>query len=181
MKKAITTAILLASSVAFGMEPVDRFDLNQSRPKTFDEPCSDDWKRLHFWYSDVDMPCSRFRELILGCADAWAFRLPFKSYRLYCMASVALGSSASQRMGYGNFSPVKHTHFDEPFSEKDIDRVLRLLRVLHGIPSTKKNPHKMLKALQAWRNYLIKHDGNPRTKANRDAAKRGARRTRHDP
>ena len=181
MRYLIAIATLLAASTVFGMEPIERFNLNQSRPRTMEEPCSDDWQRLHFWYSDVDMPCAKFRELILGCVDVFRFRYPFKQWRLYCIASVALGSDASQRIGYWNFSVIKHTHFDAPFSEKDIDRVLQLMRVLHGIPAARKNPHNMRNNLLAWREHLIKHDGNPRTKTNRDAVKWGARRTRYDP
>lgn len=175
-----TLAILLGASAASGFEPVERFDLDQSRPQTLEGPCSEDWQRLHFWYSDVKMSCALFREQILGCADMYGSGWLFGRSRAFCMSMVALGSDVPKRYGYAWWDK-KAVHFDEVFSRQDIERVLQMLRVLHGRSPLEENPFGMEKELSKWRARLIKKGGNPRTNANRDAVRWGARRTRVDP
>lgn len=182
MNKTLTLILLLTAARAAAMEPVERFHLNAERPVNDEQPCSDSWERLHFWYSDVNMSCALFREQILGCADRYRANWMWELERGQCMGMVALGSDYPKKTAYERFGRwrMKEYHL-RPYDQKDIERVQQMLRVLHGIPPLVKDPMKTGRWIYRQQRRLAREGGNHRTQRNRDAVESAARRTRYDP
>ena len=182
-------AMLAARLSVAGMEPLERFVLNEERPDSIAEPCSDDWRRLHWWYADAGMSCELFREQILGCADRWRARFPTATYRAQCMLLVAFGADSPKRFGYGAFGRRlgRSTYLEACPEAPDWERGLQMLRVLHGVPSRQKHVFGRSSAfrldLRGMKRRFAPGAGacTPGTRANRDAARWAARRTRFDP
>lgn len=186
-----TTKILLLALLAIpvlAFEPIERFNLSQERPSNLEEPCSESWERLHWWYSDVDMSCALFREQILGCTDRWRLRWTTTTYRAQCILLVAFGADSPKRFSYQLFGRKlgRSTYLKNCPDEKDWERGLDLLRTLNGIPRQRKRVFGMNAFeydLPRMKKRFSPENGTctPRTQANRDAAEWAARRTRYDP
>lgn len=181
----ILSVCTLDPQPAGAMDAVQRFAIEQSRPAAPAEPCNDDWTRLHWWYSAPGMSCELFREQLLGCADAYGAGPLAIEVRAICMAWVALGSDSPKRYAYSLDARMLvaraawKRHHVAPFDERDIERAAQLVRVLHGIPSLKRDPARVVSRLRRARRRMA--DSVSPTKANRAAAAHAARRTRWDP
>ena len=183
MKALLTITLATFATSLFGFEPVDRFGIDENRPSSFSEPCSDNWQRLHFWYSDVDTTCEDFRKWTLGCFDNNGKGWLGRDIARNCIVLVAMGGG--QIAEYNNFAVGRwmgnRVHLTEPFDEQTKERVIQFVRVMFGYSPLKKNPWNVRSWLNRWQARLERENGNKKTIQTRNSVKWAARRTRIDP